>query len=243
MKTIGIYLYAGLLVLKSFPNLIKVRRIPDHIPFSEKGKRIFKTPKEVSQKVFKRTKSTIDVRGTNKLPEGPVLFVSNHQGLFDIIVLLGYVDKPMGFISKQEIKKIPIISSWMKELKCVFIDRSNRRAAIKVIDDGIESLKAGQSMVIFPEGTRTRGKAVQSFKSGSLRLATRANVPIVPIAIDGTYKIFEENDMKVKGGHVSLTICDPMMPDQYKEMKNHTIAEQLQQTIESVIANPINKVS
>lgn len=237
MKTIIIYLYAGLLVLKSFPKLMKVRRIPDHVPFSEKGRQIFATPKEVSQKVFKRTKSTIDVEGMGKLPEGPVLFVANHQGMFDILVLLGYVDKPLGFIAKKEIKKIPIISSWMEELKCVFIDRSNRRAAIKVIDDGIASLKAGQSMVIFPEGTRSRGGEVQTFKSGSLRLATRANVPIVPIAINGTYKLLEANDMKMKGDHVRLTVCDPIMPDQYKEMKSHTIAEQLQQTIQSAISS------
>lgn len=196
---------------------------------------IFETPKTVAQKVMKRTKSTVEVNGMSKLPEEPVLFVANHQGLFDILLLLGYIDKPLGFIAKKEIKKLPIIASWMEQLKCVFIDRSNRRTALKVIEDGVESLQAGQSMVIFPEGTRSRGRTIQPFKSGSFRLATKANVPIVPLAIDGTYKILEQNEGKVQAAHVYLEVCDPIYPAQFHQMKPSEIAHFVQTRIEKVM--------
>ncbi|MBM7542098.1 lysophospholipid acyltransferase family protein [Amphibacillus cookii] len=230
MKTILIYAYSTILVLGSLTKLRKAINTPDY-PYSEKAKQIFETPAKVSKRVIEKTKSTVMVKGRENLPDQPVLVVANHQGIFDILVLLGYLDKPVGFIAKQEIKKIPIISKWMIQLKCVFIDRSNRRAAIKVIDDGVESLKAGQSMVVFPEGTRSKGRVVQSFKSGSLRLATRAEVPIVPVTIDGTYKMLEEKDGKVQPAHVTLTIGQAIYPKQYKTWKHNRLAEELQQII------------
>ncbi|MBU5595021.1 1-acyl-sn-glycerol-3-phosphate acyltransferase [Amphibacillus sp. MSJ-3] len=230
MKTFFIYLYAFFLVLGSLPKLGQAKKLPDD-PYSEKAKQIFKTPARVSKKVIKKTKSTVTVTGLERIPDEPVLFVANHQGLFDILLLLGYLEKPVGFIAKEEIKKIPIINKWMTELKCVFIDRSNRRSAIKVIDNGMASLKAGQSMVVFPEGTRGQGRSLEPFKSGSLRLATRVGVPIVPLAIDGTYHMYEENNNRVQPSEVTLTVGDPIYPEQYRNLKHNQIADQLQQTI------------
>ncbi|MCZ0702822.1 1-acyl-sn-glycerol-3-phosphate acyltransferase [Natronobacillus azotifigens] len=235
MKTAMIYLYSAILVIGSVPKLRRAKKIPESVPYMEKANQIFHTPATVSKKVVKKTKTNVTVVGKEKLIKEPVLFVCNHQGIFDILILLGYLDKPIGFIAKKEIKKIPIISKWMEELKCVFIDRSNRRAAIKVIDDGVESLEAGQSMVIFPEGTRSKSSTVNEFKSGSLRLGTRASVPIIPITINGTYRMLEEDKGKVKGANIQLTIGDPIYPDQYKEMKHNHLAKYLQDIIEQTI--------
>lgn len=234
MKTFLIYAYATCLVLGSLPKLVKAKAIPDY-PYSKKASQIFKTPALVSRRVIEKTHTTVEVTGKEHLIDEPVLFVANHQGLFDILVLLGYLEKPVGFIAKQEIKRIPIIRKWMEQLKCVFIDRSNRRTALKVIDDGVDSLKSGQSMVIFPEGTRSKGLEVGTFKSGSLRLATRAQVPIIPVAINGTYKMLEENGGKVKPAHVRLTIGKPIYPDQYKALKHNQLAIKLQTVIEEEI--------
>lgn len=121
----------------------------------------------------------------------------------------------------------------MKELQCVFIDRSNRRAAIKVIEDGVNSLKRGQSMVIFPEGTRSKGGPIVPFKSGSLRLGTRAEVPIVPVTINGTYLMLEANDGKMKQADVSLTIGKPLMPDVYKDLKSQKVADIIYERVKS----------
>lgn len=225
-----------MLTIGSLPKLYKVRKMTSD-SYADKVEAIFQTPSHISRKVIKKTKSTVSVVGIERIPDQPVLFVANHQGLFDILVLLGYLDKPVGFIAKQEIKKIPIINSWMMELKCVFLDRSDRRAALKVIDDGINSLKQGQSMVIFPEGTRGDGPKVETFKSGSLRLGTRAGVPIVPLAIDGTYDVFEKNNNRFKPAKITLTVADPIYPAEYNEMKHNQLAAKLEQTITEIIAS------
>lgn len=236
MKTILIYLYSIMLTIGSLPKLYKVRKMTND-SYADKAEAIFQTPSDISRKVIKKTKSTVSVVGIERIPDQPVLFVANHQGLFDILVLLGYLDKPVGFIAKQEIKKIPIINSWMMELKCVFLDRSDRRASLKVIDDGINSLKQGQSMVIFPEGTRGDGPKVETFKSGSLRLGTRAGVPIVPLAIDGSYDVFEKNNNRFKPAKITLTVADPIYPAEYNEMKHNQLAAKLEQTITEIIAS------
>ena len=124
----------------------------------------------------------------------------------------------------------------MMELKCIFIDRSDRRSALKVIDDGIQSLQEGQSMVIFPEGTRGEGREINPFKPGSLRLATRSNVPIVPIAIDGTYQIYEKNKRKIEASDLTLAILDPIYPEQYQSLKH----KQLAADIQHMITNKLN---
>ncbi|PMU48000.1 1-acyl-sn-glycerol-3-phosphate acyltransferase, partial [Pseudomonas sp. GP01-A3] len=83
-------------------------------------------------------------------------------------------NKPIGFIAKMEITKLPIVPGWMEQMHCVFMDRSDRRQSLKAIKDGVEKLKNGHSLVIFPEGTRSKGTQMGEFKSGSLHLATKS---------------------------------------------------------------------
>ncbi|WP_226035375.1 lysophospholipid acyltransferase family protein [Aquibacillus saliphilus] len=240
MRTLLIYIFAAFTVLRTLPDLRRVKKISDSVPIKDKNERVFQAPQNVALKVIERTGTKVNVRGQNKLPNGPVLYVSNHQGIFDILVLIGFAGKPLGFIAKKEIKKIPIVRAWMDEMQCVFIDRANRREAIKVISKGIDNLKNGQSMVIFPEGTRSRGAKLHEFKSGSLRLGTKAGVPIVPVAINGTYNILENNNGKIKAADVTIEICDPIYPDQYETKKNTEIAKDIQRTIERAIINHQN---
>lgn len=232
MKTKLIYLYAIIITTLTLPKLKQAQKLPND-NYEIKGQAIYKTPESISRRVIKKTGTHVTVHGLEKIPEGPVLFASNHQGLFDILLLLGYINRPIGFIAKKEIKKFPIIRSWMKELQCVFIDRSNRRAAIKVIEDGVNSLTLGQSMVIFPEGTRSKGGPIVPFKSGSLRLGTRAGVPIVPITINGTYLMLEANNGKMKAADVSLTVGEPLMPEDYQNLKSQKIADIVFERVES----------
>ncbi|WP_186575832.1 lysophospholipid acyltransferase family protein [Aquibacillus kalidii] len=234
MKSLIVYGYAVLLVLNSIPNLVRAKR-KEKTNDKHKYEEIFETPKMVSQKVLAKTGSSVTVVGNEKLPEGPVLFVANHQGLFDILVLLGYVGKPIGFIAKAEIKKIPIISNWMEMLHCVFINRANRREAIQVIRQGTSHLQNGHSMVIFPEGTRSRNNHVGEFKAGSLQLGMKAKVPIVPVAINGTYKILEENEGRISPASVSIEICDPFLPEYYQGKKSQELAKDLQLAVEKAL--------
>jgi 1-acyl-sn-glycerol-3-phosphate acyltransferase len=144
--------------------------------------------------MIKFTGCQVTVTGRENIPlRGGVCFVSNHGSIFDIILHLAYIGRPIGFIAKKELIYIPLLNMWISILGGYFIDRKNIRRAVRTIDKGIARIKAGGAMIIFPEGHRSRGQGLLPFRSGSLKLATRAEAPIVPVAIAGSYDVFERN--------------------------------------------------
>lgn len=153
------------------------------------------------------TGNTIEVIGKELVPPGPVLFVMNHQSNFDIPTCMACLPHFAPFVAKIELEKVPILSWWMKKMGCLFMDRDNMRQSLNIILEGIEILKKGQSLVIFPEGTRAKDGVMMDFKPGSLKLATKANVPIVPATINNTYKVFEENN-RIRKAKVTITFHD-----------------------------------
>ncbi|SNS73950.1 1-acyl-sn-glycerol-3-phosphate acyltransferase [Anaerovirgula multivorans] len=168
--------------------------------------------------------SKIEVTGIENIPsEGAVLFASNHQGNFDIPILMGYLQRPIGFIAKIELKKMPIISRWMKVIDCVFIDRKDIRQSLRVMTQAIDILKSGQSMVIFPEGSRSMGNEMTPFKPGSLKIAARSNTPIIPITIIGSYKMMESNNNRIQPAHVKVIISPAINPYQTEKTSDLTV--------------------
>jgi 1-acyl-sn-glycerol-3-phosphate acyltransferase len=136
----------------------------------------------------------ITVTGRENIPpRGGVCFVSNHGSIFDIVLLLAYSGRPFGFVAKKELLWIPFINMWIAILGGLFIDRKNVRKAVKTINRGIAHIRAGGGMVVFAEGRRSRGQGLLPFHPGSLKLATQAEAFIVPVALKGTYDIFEKN--------------------------------------------------
>ena len=161
--------------------------------------------------VIKSTGSKVNVYGLENLPEdGAMLFVSNHQSNFDIPLLLSAIPVPKGFIAKKELENVPFITKWMKHIKCLFMDRDDMKQSMQIIIEGIKQLKEGYSMVIFPEGTRSKGGPMGEFKAGSFKLATKAKVPVVPLTIDGTYRLFEGNGNRIAADTVNLYIHKPI---------------------------------
>ncbi len=235
IRSLKIYIYAIFIVIGSGFKLRRAKKLASQSYNKSNEEKIFAGPKMVSQKVIQKTKSDVHVYGQDKLPDEAVLFVANHQGLFDILALIGYLGKPIGFIAKKETKKLPIVSTWMELIHCVFIDRSDRRQAVKAISQGITYLKSGHSIVVFPEGTRSRGSNLNEFKSGSLRLATKAKVPIVPVAINGTYQMMEQDKGKIKSSTITMTITEPIYPSDYQDKKHGELAASIQTTIEETI--------
>ena len=160
--------------------------------------------------VFEITKSDVEVEGLEKLPKDrAVVFIANHQGLMDIPLLYGYTGKQMAFVAKIELSKIPLLSSWMKLLQCTFIDRKSMRASLQAINDAAANVSKGYSQMIFPEGTRSKGKPHIEFKPGSFKLAFKSKAPVVPVTIDGTWRIYEEKN-RVSPAHVKMVIHDPI---------------------------------
>ncbi|MCR4789674.1 MAG: 1-acyl-sn-glycerol-3-phosphate acyltransferase [Treponemataceae bacterium] len=192
------------------------------------------------------TGSSVDVQGIENIPtDRAVIYIANHQGVMDMPLMLGYIPYPKGFIAKIETLKIPMISTWMKHMYCVFMDRKNIKKSIQAIYDGVENVKAGHSMVIFPEGTRSRGGKVKPFKAGSFKLAFNAGADIVPVSIDGTWHVFEETG-DLKGAPLRLIVHPPVKTAGTNKEEQAKIIKDVQATIEASLsqlsfAEPIEK--
>lgn len=182
--------------------------------------------------------SKVEVIGRkNILKKEAVLFVGNHRSLFDIPAFYGYTNKVAGFVAKKEIDKVPIMNLWMRCLGCLFIDRSSPRAGIKTILKGIEMIKAGDSMFIFPEGTRSKTGEMGHFKPGSLKLAEKTGCPIIPVALIGTDKIFESSGKKkrIRGSKCKLIFGEPVRQEDIPEDQRKNCAEFIKGKIQKLL--------
>lgn len=177
----------------------------------------------------------ITVKGAENIPKDQaVVFIANHQGYADIVAILGYICKPAAFMAKAEIKKVGFIAGWMELMQCTFLVRDNPRQSIQAMHEAIESVKKGYSLVIFPEGTRSHGGPIGEFKSGSFKLAYNSKAPIIPITIDGTWRLFEEHN-RIRPGNVTLTIHPPISTKDLTRDEKHLIPNQVQKIIESAL--------
>lgn len=209
LRSIAWYVVFFMGLLRSIPSMIKTKRFDEKDMAEEKERLTFKATSAWANSLLKVAGVRVNVHGLENLPKDQnVLFIGNHQGNFDIPIYISKIPVPKGFISKIEVKKIPGISTWMEYMHCVFMDRSNLRKAGEAIIQGVKILKNGHSLVIFPEGTRSKGDKMGEFKAGSFKLATKSKVPIVPVTMSGSYKIMESNKRKwiIKPANVDLYI-------------------------------------
>lgn len=154
----------------------------------------------------------LEIRGRENIPDQAVLFVGNHRSYFDI--LAGYVSVPgrMGFVAKKEMERYPLLSDWMVAVNCLFLDRENIKEGLKTILEGIEKVKNGISIWIFPEGTRNGHEDLLDllpFKEGSLKIAEKSGCPVVPVAITGTAEVFEKHIPWIRPSKVTIEFGRP----------------------------------
>lgn len=231
-----IYFWGYLIII--LPNLIRVRALHRAQKIEQRDREADRIVKKWGRSMVNISGSKVIVTGEEHIPlRGGVVFISNHQGNFDIPILLGFIDKPKAFIAKKELKKFPLISSWMYYMNCVFMDRSSARAGLKAIQEGVAFLKQGYSQIIFPEGTRSRGEQLGEFKPGSFKLATKAGVPIVPVTIKGSYKIMEANGGLIKPAVVEMFISEPVPTAGLSKVET----EQLPEKVRNIITLQLQK--
>ena len=167
----------------------------------------------------------VNVIGKENIPQdGPVLFVGNHRSYFDILIYHEAIGKPLGFLAKKEMEKVPLLSTWMRFVYCLFLDRENPKEGLKTILQAIAYVKKGISICIFPEGTRNKGEELTMlpFKEGAFKIATKTGCPIVPISMNNTAEIFENHFPKIKKTHVVLEYGTPIYPNELdKDVKKH----------------------
>ncbi|WP_243240364.1 lysophospholipid acyltransferase family protein [Clostridium cibarium] len=156
-----------------------------------------------SRFTIKTLQMEIEVIGAQNIPKGTCVFMGNHQSILDIPVIRATVGRTVDFVAKEELLKVPVIGYWIAHLKSVSLDRNNVREGLKAMNTAIERISNGYNFVIFPEGTRSKDGRINSFKKGSVKIATKSRTPIVPFAINGTASCFEENK-KFKSGKVKI---------------------------------------
>lgn len=182
--------------------------------------------------LFNLTGSHVTISGRENLPaSGAVLYVSNHQGHMDSLIIHGFIKGRKGFISIIEILRIPIIRTWMRQIRCVFLDRKDPRQSSVCINQAVDELKSGHSMIVFPEGKLSDGTNAGEFNRGWLRLATRSGVPIVPVSISGSYKILAKDGSRVRAVHVDCVISPPFFAYDLKKSDEQMFINNLRSAI------------
>lgn len=243
MKTLLLYLCFAVYMFGAIFKKLKLNYLRKHVSEAEAEKYLYRCVKGWTNFIIKYLGLNVTVKGMENIPEESCLFVANHQGAIDIPLIMAYANKIVGFIAKKEILKLKFISSWMKEIHCVFMDRSNIRESVKSINEGVEELKAGHSLVIFPEGTRSKGPVLGEFKKGSMKLATKSGVPIVPVTIDGSYKAREGNkNGRLSKADVTITFSKPIYTDKLSREEQNELTDIVKSTIAKGLSTAENKI-
>lgn len=158
------------------------------------------------------TGSTVTVTGKENIPDEPVLYVGNHRSFFDVVSGYANIDGCCGFVAKKELKKIPLLATWMELISCLFLDRQNVKEGLKTILAAIDQVKNGTSVWIFPEGTRSKTGEMLEFKEGSMKIAEKSGCAIIPVAFKGTDDVFEKHIPFIRPSKIQIRFGEPVYP-------------------------------
>lgn len=178
----------------------------------------------------------IEVKGKDNIPKEPVLFVSNHRSYFDILVLHTTSGKRPGFVAKSEMLKFPLLAWWMEDIACLFLDRNDLRSGMQMLKDGVERIRQGISVVIFPEGTRNGKDTMLPFKEGSLKMAEKAECPVVPVTMIDTDQLLEiRPGFDIRKAKVKVIYGEPFyikdLPKEYRKKAGSYVQSIIEETI------------
>ena len=176
----------------------------------------------------------VKVRGRENISKGQsYVIVANHESAYDIFVLYGWLGIDFKWVMKKEIRKIPGIGFGSEAVGHIFIDRSSSKAAIETIEAAKERIKGGTSVVFFPEGTRSRTREMLPFKKGAFRFAYDLDLPLLPVTINGTRKIFPPDSLNLMPGKAEIIIHPPIDIHRYEQENVASLIAESRSVIES----------
>jgi 1-acyl-sn-glycerol-3-phosphate acyltransferase len=158
----------------------------------------------------------IKVVGTHRIPAGVCVFVANHTSSADAPAVVGAIPQRVAILLKASLFKWPIVGQAFQLAKFIPVDRNDQESAIRSIDKAIESLKAGQSFLIYPEGTRSPDGRLGEFKKGAVVLAIKAGVPIVPVVCSGAHRVMRKRSLVIHPGEILVEFLDAIDPSGFK---------------------------
>jgi len=182
------------------------------------------------------TGTDITYIGRENVPKDKaVLYVGNHNSYFDILLTYSQCPDLTGYVAKAEMLKVPLLRDWMKRLYCLFLDRSDIKAGLKTILTGIEYIKKGISICIFPEGTRSKDGKMLPFKEGSMKMASKTGCPIIPMAITNSAEIWERHMPKMKPCKVIVEYGAPIYPKELSKEEQKFLGAYVQKKIQEML--------
>jgi len=196
----------------------------------------------IARLLLATTGTKLYVEGKENIPRGrPYCYIGNHQAYADILTMMAVAPEAVGFIAKDSLKKVPIIRTWMVVLGCYFLKRNSLKDGFKAILYGAERVKKGYPMVIFPEGTRSKGPDMLPFRKGGVKLATKARALAVPVSIYGSYRILEQK------GHpnptwIGVRFHPPVDTAVLKGPEEDALADKIRDTIQAGVRD-LQKIS
>lgn len=182
------------------------------------------------------TGADITYIGQENVPKDQaVLYVGNHCSYFDILLTYSICPDLTGYVAKAEMLKVPLLRDWMKRLYCLFLDRADVKQGLKTILTGIEYIKKGISICIFPEGTRSKDGTMAPFKEGSMKIATKSGCPIVPIAITNSAQIWEAHFPWIRPAKVIVEYGTPILPKELSKEEQKFLGAHMQNQIQMML--------
>ena len=168
----------------------------------------------------------------------PYIFVSNHASMADIPTVMVALKGKVNFVFKKELTWVPIWGWALRFGHFIMIDRSNPRDAMNSIERAAQTIRSGQSVILFPEGTRTRTGKLQPFKRGAFTLAAKSGVPVVPMTINNTFGILPKGSLNMKSSDVSVILGNPISTHNLKSKNDELeLMEHVHRAIEKQYLN------
>ncbi|MDY3919308.1 MAG: lysophospholipid acyltransferase family protein [Candidatus Limivivens sp.] len=181
----------------------------------------------------------VTVIGEENVPKDqPVLYIGNHRSFFDILLTYSRCPGLTGYVAKDGMLKVPLLSTWMKRLYCLFLNRTDMKQGLQTILKGIEQIKNGISMCIFPEGTRNKGDnelELLPFHEGSFKMAEKTGCPIITMSMNNTAEIFESHFPWVHSCHVILEYGKPIYPKELSREERKFLGAYCQKQIQETL--------
>jgi 1-acyl-sn-glycerol-3-phosphate acyltransferase len=163
--------------------------------------------------------------------KGPYIFMSNHQGYYDVFALLGHLPIQFKWLVKKELFSIPFLGWTMAAAGSIRVDRGGTRDTVEAMNQAAQKIRDGMSVVIFPEGSRSPDGSIQPFKKGGFTLAIKSKVPIVPIAISGSRDIMPKDKFTATYGEIRMLMGDPIETASYSLKDRESLMTKVRETI------------
>ena len=174
----------------------------------------------------------LHVEGLEKIdPRKSYIFIGNHQSHFDVLSVFSALPLTVRFMAKKELFKIPVFGWSLYASGTIRIDRSNRERAIKSMNNALDRIKRGVSVVVFPEGTRSEDGKIRDFKKGGFVLAIKGRIPIVPVSISGSRFILPKNTIRINPGEIKIIINEPIQTDQFNYQEREKLSSEVRRII------------